>query len=153
MASILRKVGCVLSILSRFRLITKDSICQDNQLRPMTPKYDSNQHGRYVGLLNDALYKQNCKNVALSGSYGSGKSSILEQFAKEAKADGHHVAKVSLANFCTGPSSDGSNSKSSTTALLEREILGQLLYQGNPSKASKSSFNQVHNIPLYHQIS
>ena len=65
----------------------------------MTPKYDSSQHGRYVGRLNDALYKQNCKNVALSGSYGSGKSSILEQFAKEAKAGGHYIAKVSLANF------------------------------------------------------
>lgn len=118
----------------------------------MTPKYDSSQHGRYVGRLNDALYKQNCKNVALSGSYGSGKSSILEQFAKEAKADGHYIAKVSLANFCTGTNNIRSDSKPSTTALLEREILGQLLYQGNPSKASKSSFNQVHNIPLYRQI-
>lgn len=57
-----------------------------------------------------------------------------------------------MANFCTSPSSDGSDPKLSTTALLEREILGQLLYQGNPSKASKSSFNQVHNIPLYRQI-
>lgn len=113
-----------MSIISRFRLASKEGICQENQLRPMTPKYDSSQHGRYVGRLNDALYKQNCKNVALSGSYGSGKSSILEQFAKEAKAEGHYIAKVSLANFCTGPSSDGSDSKPSTTALLEREILG-----------------------------
>lgn len=141
-----------MSIFSRFRLPSKEGICQENQLRPMTPKYDSSQHGRYVGRLNDALYKQNCKNVALSGSYGSGKSSILEQFAKEAKAGGHYIAKVSLANFCTGTSSIGPDSKLSTTALLEREILGQLLYQGDPSKASKSSFNQVHNIALYRQI-
>lgn len=141
-----------MSIFSRFRLASKEGICQENQLRPMTPKYDSSQHSRYVGRLNDALYKQNCKNVALSGSYGSGKSSILEQFAKEAKAEGHYIAKVSLANFCTGPSSDASDSKTSTTALLEREILGQLLYQGDPSKASKSSFNQVHNIALYRQM-
>lgn len=116
-----------MSIFSRFRLPSKEGICQENQLRPMTPKYDSSQHGRYVGRLNDALYKQNCKNVALSGSYGSGKSSILEQFAKEAKAGGHSIAKVSLANFCTGTSSIGPDSKLSTTALLEREILGQLL--------------------------
>lgn len=141
-----------MSIFSRFRLASKEGICQENLLRPMTPKYDSSQHSRYVGRLNDALYKQNCKNVALSGSYGSGKSSILEQFAKGAKTDGHYIAKVSLANFCTGPDSDGSDPKPSITALLEREILGQLLYQGNPSKASKSSFNQVHNIPLYRQI-
>lgn len=141
-----------MSIFSRFRLPSKEGICQENQLRPMTPKYVSSQHSRYVGRLTDALYKQNCKNVALSGSYGSGKSSILEQFAKEAKVEGHYIAKVSLANFCTGPNSDRSDSKPSTTALLEREILGPLLYQGDPSKASKSSFNQVHNIPLYRQI-
>lgn len=73
-AALYRKVGCALSSFSRFRLPSKEGICQENQLRPMTPKYDSSQHGRYVGWLNDALYKQNCKNVALSGSYGSGKS-------------------------------------------------------------------------------
>lgn len=118
----------------------------------MTPKYDEAQHRRYVTRLKNALYEQNCKSVALSGSYGSGKSSILEQFAKEARADGHHVAKVSLATFCTESVGHKTDSEPSVTALLEREILGQLLYQGSPSKASKSSFNQVHNIPLYHQI-
>lgn len=51
----------------------------------MTPKYDESQHRRYVDCLRNALYEQNCKSVALSGSYGSGKSSILEQFVKEAK--------------------------------------------------------------------
>lgn len=61
----------------------------------MTPKYDESQHKRYVDCLRNALYEQNCKSVALSGSYGSGKSSILEQFVKEAKEDGHSVAKVS----------------------------------------------------------
>lgn len=62
-AALYRKVGYALSIFSRFRLPSKEGICQENQLRPMTPKYDSSQHGRYVGRLNDALYKQNCKNV------------------------------------------------------------------------------------------
>lgn len=65
----------------------------------MTPKYDESQHRRYVDRLRNALYEQNCKSVALSGSYGSGKSSILDQFVKEAKEDGHSVAKVSLATF------------------------------------------------------
>ena len=69
----------------------------------MTPKYDESQHRRYVNCLRNALYEQNCKSVALSGSYGSGKSSILEQFIKEAKEDGHSVAKVSLATFNVDP--------------------------------------------------
>lgn len=114
----------------------------------MTPKYDESQHRRYVDRLRNALYKQNCKSVALSGSYGSGKSSILEQFVKEAKEDGHSVAKVSLATFNADLYRSGENGKSSLTALLEREILGQLLYQGDPTKAPKSSFNQIHNASL-----
>lgn len=118
----------------------------------MTPKYDESQHRRYVDCLRNALYEQNCKSVALSGSYGSGKSSILEQFVKEAKEDGHSVAKVSLATFNVDPYRQGDCADSSITALLEREILGQLLYQGDPAKAPKSSFNQIHNASLWCKV-
>lgn len=118
----------------------------------MTPKYDESQHRRYVDCLRNALYDQNCKSVALSGSYGSGKSSILEQFVKEAKEDGHSVAKVSLATFNVDPYRQGDCADSSITALLEREILGQLLYQGDPAKAPKSSFNQIHNASLWCKV-
>lgn len=114
----------------------------------MTPKYDESQHRRYVDRLRNALYEQNCKSVALSGSYGSGKSSILEQFVKEAKEDGHSVAKVSLATFNADLYRKEDSDDFSLTALLEREILGQLLYQGDPTKAPKSSFNQIHNASL-----
>lgn len=118
----------------------------------MTPKYDESQHRRYVDRLRNALYEQNCKSVALSGSYGSGKSSILEQFVKEAKEDGHSVAKVSLATFNADLYRQGVSADSSITTLLEREILGQLLYQGDPTKAPKSSFNQIHNTSLWCKV-
>lgn len=118
----------------------------------MTPKYDESQHRRYVDRLRNALYEQNCKSVALSGSYGSGKSSILDQFVKEAKEDGHSVAKVSLATFNADLYRQGASADSSITALLEREILGQLLYQGDPAKAPKSSFNQIHNASLWCKV-
>lgn len=118
----------------------------------MTPKYDESQHRLYVKHLRNALYKQNCKSVSLSGSYGSGKSSILEQFIKEAKEDGHSVAKVSFATFNAGPSRQGDCADPSITSLLEREILGQLLYQGDPAKASKSSFNQIHNVSYMSKV-
>lgn len=118
----------------------------------MTPKYDESQHRRYVDRLKNALYEQNCKSVALSGSYGSGKSSILERFVKEAREDGHSVAKVSLATFNADLYRQGDCADSSITALLEREILGQLLYQGDPAKAPKSSFNQIHNASLWCKV-
>ena len=138
-----------MSISDKSQLSSDDNACK---LKPMTPKYDESQHRRYVDRLRNALYEQNCKSVALSGSYGSGKSSILDQFVKEAKEDGHSVAKVSLATFNADLYRPGDNGKSSLTALLEREILGQLLYQGDPAKAPKSSFNQIHNASLRSKV-
>lgn len=138
-----------MSISDKSQLSSDDNACK---LKPMTPKYDESQHRRYVDCLRNALYEQNCKSVALSGSYGSGKSSILEQFVKEAKEDGHSVAKVSLATFTVDPYRQGDCADSSITALLEREILGQLLYQGDPAKAPKSSFNQIHNSSLWCKV-
>lgn len=138
-----------MSISDKSQLSSDDNACK---LKPMTPKYDESQHRRYVDRLRNALYEQNCKNVALSGSYGSGKSSILEQFVKEAKEDGHSVAKVSLATFNADPYRQGDCADFSITALLEREILGQLLYQGDPAKAPKSSFNQIHNASLWCKV-
>lgn len=138
-----------MSISDKSQLSSDDNACQ---LKPMTPKYNESQHRRYVNRLRNALYEQNCKSVALSGSYGSGKSSILEQFVKEAKEDGHSVAKVSLATFNADLYCPGDNGKSSLTALLEREFLGQLLYQGDPTKAPKSSFNQIHNASLRSKV-
>lgn len=135
-----------MTISDKVYLSPDDDERQARQLTPMTPKYVEAQHRRYVTRLRDALYEQNCKSVALSGSYGSGKSSILEQFVKEAKEDGHSIAKVSLATFNADLYRQGLNPNASLTALIEREILGQLLYQGDPSRAPKSSFNQIHNI-------
>ena len=138
-----------MSISDKTQFSSNDNACQ---LKPMTPKFDESQHRRYVSRLKNALYKQNCKSVALSGSYGSGKSSILEQFVKEAKEDGRSVAKVSLATFNADPYRQGDSADSSITTLLEREILGQLLYQGDPTKAPKSSFNQIHNTSLWCKV-
>lgn len=70
-----------------------------SRLQSTKPKYKDAEHRRYVYRLLDALYRQDCKNVALAGSYGSGKSSILEMFISKARFRGHKVARVSLACF------------------------------------------------------
>lgn len=57
-----------------------------------------------------------------------------------------------MATFNVDPYRQGDCADSSITALLEREILGQLLYQGDPAKAPKSSFNQIHNASLWCKV-
>jgi putative ribosome biogenesis GTPase RsgA len=51
------------------------------ELIPLTPEYIDNEHGNYVKALTDAINDEKVTNVALSGNYGVGKSSILNKFA------------------------------------------------------------------------
>ena len=159
----------IASILSRLRepinqlrqKVKFSRQCENAQNKPTPlkstkPEFREEQHGRYVYRLLDAIYDQDCKNVALTGSYGCGKSSILERFILKAEQKGHKVARISFATFhqecpiITHAPDDEKSSSSTRNASanvannLEREILGQLLYQGKPSKATRSSFNQVH---------
>src|SRR4051812_36550771 len=60
------------------------------KLLPLTPGFVRSEHGIYFDILDDALttYAQTVRNIALTGSYGVGKSSILQEVAK------HHRKRV-----------------------------------------------------------
>lgn len=49
-------------------------------LTPLTPDYNEDEHGIYVKHLMEAVKEDAVRNIALSGHYGSGKSSILREF-------------------------------------------------------------------------
>ena len=108
------------------------------KLYPTKPEYDPNEHKRYVTRLFRALYDDDCLNVALMGSFGCGKSSVLAEFKRMAEANGKAVATISFLSFKT------TNAEGNITNILEREFLGQLLYQGNPANNPLSAFNNVH---------
>ena len=51
------------------------------ELHALAPEYKAAQHGLYVDILKRAIEKQpNVRNIALAGTYGTGKSSILREF-------------------------------------------------------------------------
>ncbi|MBM7795709.1 hypothetical protein [Pseudoglutamicibacter cumminsii] len=54
-------------------------------LVPLTPEYIENEHGGYVSELENALKNHEIRNIALSGPYGVGKSSILRELARRQK--------------------------------------------------------------------
>ena len=73
-------------------------------------------------------------NIALSGPFGAGKSSVIETCMGKRKAE--KWAKVELAHF------DGQESDKSS---LEAEVLNQLIRKVGTEKAPKSRFSQTHN--------
>ena len=58
-------------------------------LAPLTPEYLPDEHHGYVTAIEAALANDQVRNIALSGNYGVGKSSILREVAK--RQDGRVV--------------------------------------------------------------
>lgn len=108
------------------------------------PKDDVELHN-YQAALNFAMEHDEIRNVALSGSYGSGKSSVINSYEKcctEKK-----FLHISLADF----DSEGKLPAKNTPNLLEGKILNQLLHQINPQDIKQSQFRiKADKPPHYH---
>ncbi len=58
------------------------SVKRSFDLTPLTPRYIEAEHEIYVSALESALANPEIRNLALSGSYGVGKSSILRELGR-----------------------------------------------------------------------
>ena len=120
--------------------IKEHQLNQPADLLPLSPQFNEQAHANYVVRLLRAVYEQRvCFNIALAGPYGCGKSSILSEFCSISKKAGHRIVRVGLSTLNPSeiPQKD-------VIGFLEREILGQILYQGNFNKAPKSSIQGIH---------
>lgn len=114
------------------------------KLTPLTAEYLEAEHGGYVKTINEALENKEICNIALSGSYGVGKSSILQ---KVAKLKGNRVVELSLSTLA--PIAESSlddtvpEQATTTTNRIQQEIVKQLLYRQKPNKAPGSRFRRI----------
>lgn len=93
----------------------------------LSPKFNEADHGIYLAALEDAIKKgSESKNVALTGAYGTGKSSVLVELARKHP---NRITMVSLSSLGSaedeeaGASSDGTAAK--TTNQIQKEIVKQ----------------------------
>lgn len=148
------------------------------ELKPLYPQYDESSHSPYVKRLEKALQGEDTKihNIALSGVYGSGKSSILEKVVKDLEEERPHTTRtISLAPLAaqlkkqddrkvssvsnegdSTPEESGtspeSSKPSSITNLIQKEIIKQLLYGTDPEKIPASHFHKMNEIGLGKQL-
>ena len=120
------------------------------ELKSLRPHHESEQHDMYVKALNQAVRQREVTNIALSGPYGVGKSSILQGFRKG--PDGKYrddtiIISLSTLGFSkptaskSPKSSDGSVSPQ--TNQIQKEIVKQLLYRRCPSTLPASRFKRI----------
>ncbi|CAI1909263.1 Predicted P-loop ATPase [Serratia liquefaciens] len=110
----------------------------------LTPEYIEAEHVGYVTAIQTALADDQIRNIALSGNYGVGKSSILQEVAR--RQDGR-VVEISLSTLSPIEASklDDSVPKQATTPTnrIQQEIVKQLLYREKPSKTPGSRFRRI----------
>ena len=122
---------------------------------------DNIQNGdEYITALRWAFENKKIRNIALTGPYGSGKSSIIETFLAEDernkgrlkgllfgdKAIRKSALKISMATFEKGNSTPEDKGKliSVNEDEVEQGILKQLFYKVEPSKIPQSRYRKLH---------
>ncbi|GKV92991.1 hypothetical protein H2Y56_03760 [Pectobacterium aroidearum] len=120
-------------------------------LEPLTPKLISDGAADpCIFALNAALEDPSIRNIALTGPYGSGKSSVLLTW-RESRGDGNDFLTVSLADFdvqrpehtSTGVTEQEKQRMAVQEKSIEYSILQQILYAEKKSKLPHSRIERI----------
>jgi len=112
------------------------------KFQKLTPIHDA-EIGIYGEALNYVFDNNDLRNVAISGAYSAGKSSVLESYKKM------HLNKVflhiSLAHFQSEENGADTNNSTSDAdevkeSVLEGKILNQLIHQISPKLIPQTNF-------------
>lgn len=113
------------------------------RLVPLTATYDPDAHGDYVRHLEHALdapADERIHNIALTGDYGSGKSSVLGEVSRRRATQTITISLSALGDehiaATTGPILGVTN-------RIQKEIVKQLLYRENPATVRNSRFHRI----------
>ena len=113
----------------------------EEEYESLTPKDDLDKNNSYIKALKECIDNPKRKNIAISGIYGSGKSSIIESFKKHFKE--YRYLCISLADFTN---SENNNLEKE----LEKNILNQIFYKVKYNRMPYSRFRKIKNIKNLH---
>jgi hypothetical protein len=107
----------------------------------LAPTDQADQAGAYSTALIEATNNPRVMNIALTGPYGSGKSSIIQSFLKGYKRP---VLQISLAAFLPDTLPEpGSTNGNVGRQEIERSILQQMLYGADARRLPLSRFKRI----------
>lgn len=135
----------IFSLFNKKSKAIKDEVTSISSLAPkiLTKKEDLEKVQPYLDKLKDTLNAKGINNIALTGGYGSGKSTILNTF-QHWNNDSYNFLNISLAAF---NKKNGENTqKEELEKQLEISILQQIIYKVNPNKIPESRFRRIINI-------
>lgn len=121
--------------------ISKQSLDNSILLEDLSPNSSNeafqNNQATYLEALKWGVYNKNVKNIALTGSYGTGKSTILNSFKNQNR--GFEYLEISLAKF------QQLGGEEETDKELEASIVQQILYFEKKKVLRGSRFERIHH--------
>ncbi len=106
----------------------------------------------YIRALSWAFKNKRIKNIALTGPYGAGKSSIIESFLKSNWRVRRKALRISMASFEENNSENGTQTTNRKIPIrkeeIEHGILKQLFYKVGYSKIPQSRYRKLHKVSL-----
>ncbi|PDT07944.1 DNA-binding protein [Rhizobium sp. M1] len=103
----------------------------------LAPASNADQNGVYFEALQYATTNKEVLNIALTGPYGSGKSSVIKSFLLKYRGK---TLQLSLASFLPEGEASG---KSVSKQEIERSILQQILYGADADRLPLSRFKRI----------
>lgn len=114
------------------------------------PYNDIDKNDQYLLLLDSALIDSEIKNIAITGPYGAGKSSIIQSYRKQYsyRFDKDRACFISLANFNPKTKNKVENNIIGKSDTLGDEQTGQKDKENN-KEISKQNNNENVSLNLY----
>lgn len=120
---------------------------QNENRRLLSPcRIDSEDASHYaVDDLKFALEHNDSRNIAVTGHYGSGKSSVVNTSLEELGAS-RKVLRISMSTFCLQEEKDSNDN--SYAGDIEYKIVQHLLYKCDKSRIPDSGFKRIYQPEL-----
>ncbi len=125
----------------------RDIQTSDNQTslyKSLSPNSNVTNGEEYIASLTWAMKQDNISNIAVSGIYGAGKSSVINSFIRTFK--GVKTLRISLAAF------EDSFDTPNLESRLENEVLKQIFYSVSSDKIPKSRYRRITSQKWYSNL-
>lgn len=136
-------------------MVANTQINNSKILIPLTPNSKAVNIKNYKEYFDSALKNENIKNIALSGNYGSGKSSILTTYFNDSNYK-DKTLQISLANFEMIEKTHKTEIQKSVNTdelkNIEKNIINQILYQISENDIPLTNFKIKRELTFFQKI-